>query len=135
MIQIPTWITVEAMPPQRPTVAIVLPFAEARPDLIASSSSQPSIAAGIPSSGPQQRNAPIAISIEIIARCVSCGAATYWPPATAPPTGFCGQACCCAPTVGPAPNGVAQLWQKAACAGFDKLHLGQVLFIYIISVA
>ncbi len=48
-------MTVAAMPPQSPTIAIHFPSAGERPFFMASSSIQPTIAAGIPANGPQQK--------------------------------------------------------------------------------
>ncbi|KXK02093.1 MAG: hypothetical protein UZ17_ACD001001462 [Acidobacteria bacterium OLB17] len=55
------------MPPQSPTCAIHFPPAGDVPLLIASSSIQPTIAAGIPAKGPQQTSAAIASTNAIVA--------------------------------------------------------------------
>ncbi len=47
---------VNPMPPHKPTIAIHLPASDDCPFLIESSSIQPTIAAGIPVSGPQQKS-------------------------------------------------------------------------------
>ncbi len=59
---------VNAIPPQSPTIAIHLPESEDWPFLIESSSIHPTMAAGMPVSGPQQKSAAIANPSAIIAR-------------------------------------------------------------------
>ena len=113
-------MTVPAMPPQIPTNAIHLPAAGAWPVFIAPSSSQPTIAAGIPVKSPQQSSPAPARINAVTARELAL------------PAIFCCPPHCCfggAPITGPSARGVEQLRQKAASSGFDWLQRGQNLGI------
>jgi hypothetical protein len=98
-------MSVAAMPPQSPTIAIHFPSAGERPFFIASSSIQPTIAAGIPANGPQQKKPATAKPSAAIA---------FW---LDPVFGDGGAFC--PPTFGEnADSGEAQFKQNAASAGF-----------------